>query len=133
MFHPFIYILLTLLSPLNSVLSSLEPSTLPQHKTMELAPPRPHRQYPPNYERATTGYSNTINTRVLTGYPKWGFVIYRGTYKDDILWDKCITLVKINAHQWLLDKDQVNILEPDLEWTIIEDRDTLDGAPKEVV
>ena len=91
--------------------------------------------------------SQTINCRVLTGYPKWGFVIYRGTYADDSLWLKALALLKSNAYELLRSFDidvKLNhpdnstpgceeLLGPDLQWTVIEDRATLDGATKDAV
>ena len=52
-----------------------------------------HPSYPPRYTSRTGLMSHTINCRVLNGYPKWGFVIYRGTYTDDALWVKALTLL----------------------------------------
>ncbi|KAF6834860.1 hypothetical protein CMUS01_06014 [Colletotrichum musicola] len=90
-------------------------------------------RYPPGYKPATTGYHKTINTRAVVGYPKWGFVIYRGTYNDDKLWPKCVALLKGSVNHWLRDRNQEDVLQLDLVWTIVEDRETLDGAPKEAV
>ncbi|WYZ43574.1 hypothetical protein EsH8_VII_000010 [Colletotrichum jinshuiense] len=95
--------------------------------------PGSHPQYPLGYKPATTGFHETINTRVTVDYPKWGFVVYRGTYSDDTLWEKCVALLKSNVNYWLRVHNQEDILGPDLVWTIIEDRETLDGAPKEEV
>lgn len=98
-----------------------------------VVPAGAYPRYPPGYEPVSTGYENTINTRALVGFPKWGFVIYRGTYEDDAVWKTCIELIKINVESALRDANQAEILVPDLEWTVIEDHDTLDEASKDTV
>ncbi|KLU87062.1 hypothetical protein MAPG_06067 [Magnaporthiopsis poae ATCC 64411] len=75
----------------------------------------------------------TVNQRIRYGYHKWGFVIYRCTYDDDALWEAFVTMLKASAAAYLQARKQENILGPDLQWTIIEDRATLDGASKETV
>ncbi|KAL8380866.1 hypothetical protein RB595_005248 [Gaeumannomyces hyphopodioides] len=81
----------------------------------------------------TTGYRQTINNRNHTGYHKWGFVIFRCTYDKNALWDAFITVVKSCAAFWLRREGQEDILGPGLEWTVVEDREALDGASKDAV
>lgn len=75
----------------------------------------------------------TINQRIHYGYHKWGFVICRCTYDNDALWEAFVTMLKTSAAAYLRKWEQEDLLGPDLQWTIIEDRATLDGASKETV
>ncbi|KAM0326097.1 hypothetical protein ACHAQA_006690 [Verticillium albo-atrum] len=89
--------------------------------------------YPEGYQPATTGYPSIVNQRASTGFAKWGFVIYRGTYDNDTRWETFITLLKASLVEELQYVEQEDELGPDLEWTIIEDRTNLEGASKDNV
>jgi hypothetical protein len=56
---------------------------------------------------------------------KWGYVIYRCTYKDDGAWERFKTIVHEQAQE---DLDATPELANRLEWTFVEDREILDGA-----
>ncbi|KAH7358315.1 hypothetical protein B0T11DRAFT_102423 [Plectosphaerella cucumerina] len=91
--------------------------------------------YPEGYKLASTGYEYDalINLRVWTGFPKWGFVIFRGTYDNDAEWATFIALLKESVAESLQFAKQEENLRPDFEWTIIEDRASLDNVSTDVV
>ncbi|KAF6844795.1 hypothetical protein CMUS01_00729 [Colletotrichum musicola] len=64
-----------------------------------------------------------------TGYHKWGYVIYRCAYGDD-LWNRYLAQLKKNIHNDLVRAGRAEILEKYLQWDVIEDRDSLDNASK---
>ncbi|EJT75611.1 hypothetical protein GGTG_05544 [Gaeumannomyces tritici R3-111a-1] len=49
---------------------------------------------PPDYTPSEDQFAQTIDTRHWIRYRKWNFVIFRGTYNDNALWAKFITLLK---------------------------------------
>ena len=68
------------------------------------------------------------------GYKRWGFVIYHCVYDDDESWDTFLKTFKALASDSLhQDGDEGLQLLEQLEWTIIEDRERLDGASKAMV
>ncbi|EJT81303.1 hypothetical protein GGTG_01286 [Gaeumannomyces tritici R3-111a-1] len=62
-----------------------------------------------------------------------GFVIFRCTYDNDALWDAFIAVVKASAAFCLRMRKQQDILGPDLECTVVEDREAFNGASKNAV
>jgi hypothetical protein len=69
----------------------------------------------------------------LSSFLKFGFVIYRCTYRDDAAWTQLLSLIKREA------QEDIKRLGPGrdwlgahLEWTVVEDP-TLDGATQEEV
>ncbi|EAS35440.3 uncharacterized protein CIMG_00794 [Coccidioides immitis RS] len=60
-------------------------------------------------------------------HTKWGFVIYRCTYEDDAAWETLLSILKERTHGHLKREDSLD-LEDKLEWTVIEDKEKLDGA-----
>ncbi|KAH7308431.1 hypothetical protein B0I35DRAFT_515566 [Stachybotrys elegans] len=89
--------------------------------------------YPEGYQFATGSLGSLIDSRVANGFVNWGFVIFRGVYGNDAEWDKFMSLYKASVADELYDFGKQEELGPDLEWTIIEDRDALEGATKEAV
>ncbi|KAM0272159.1 hypothetical protein ACHAQH_008836 [Verticillium albo-atrum] len=83
--------------------------------------------------RVQRSYTKTIKGREDSGYAKWGFVIYRGTHNNDTQWENFMTLLKELFAYELRHVGQYEELWHDLLWTVIEDRDSLDGAPKDVI
>jgi hypothetical protein len=92
-------------------------------------------RYPEGYKVVSTGsdYDGLINFRVWSSIPKWGFVIFRGTYDNDAEWNTFIALLEQSVVRGLQFAKLEDKLRPDLEWTIIEDRASLEGASKDTV
>ncbi|KZL85941.1 hypothetical protein CI238_06164 [Colletotrichum incanum] len=67
---------------------------------------------------------------IRTGYHRWGFVVSRGAYGDDELWNRYLAQLKKNVHDELVHARRAELLEQYLDWVIIEDRDSLDNASK---
>lgn len=84
-------------------------------------------------EATSESYGHTIRVMKLSSFLKFGFVIYRCTYSDDVAWAQLLSLIKRqsqeNIKQLGLGR---NWLGAHLEWTIIEDP-TLDGVTREEV
>lgn len=74
----------------------------------------------------------TIQGMRQTGFHEWGFVIYRCAYGDDDLWDRYIAALKADVYEGL-DHNGRGSLEPFVRWTVVQDREALDGAPKALV
>ncbi|KAF0315194.1 hypothetical protein GQ607_017577 [Colletotrichum asianum] len=65
-----------------------------------------------------------------TRFHRWGFVIYRTTYEDDAAWERYLEVVKFAA-QWSPDYLGGDVLlEQYMDWPVISDKATLDGASK---
>ncbi|KAI8631761.1 hypothetical protein F5Y19DRAFT_472644 [Xylariaceae sp. FL1651] len=65
-----------------------------------------------------------------TGFETWGFLIYRCTYGDDAAWDCYMQLFKEQVHDDLVCFGRELLMEQYPQWTVIEDKETLDGASK---
>ncbi|TLD28484.1 hypothetical protein PspLS_03407 [Pyricularia sp. CBS 133598] len=61
-----------------------------------------------------------------------GFAIYR-SYDDDALWDAFVELLRSSLDQSVASCEQTEIMCPNLEWTVIEDRESLNGVSKDEV
>ncbi|KAB5580240.1 hypothetical protein GE09DRAFT_1081429 [Coniochaeta sp. 2T2.1] len=59
----------------------------------------------------------------------WGFVIYRCTYSSQEKWDKFLALAKQEAYD-CLEQEGTGVLSlyDKMDWTVIENAETLDGA-----
>jgi hypothetical protein len=69
----------------------------------------------------------------LSSFLKFGFVIYRCTYRDDVAWTQLLSLIKREAQEDIKELGPGrDWLGAHLEWTVIEDP-TLDGATQEEV
>ncbi|KAK3298782.1 uncharacterized protein B0H64DRAFT_317581 [Chaetomium fimeti] len=73
-----------------------------------------------------------------TDFHEWGFVIYRGVYGDDDAWNSFLQCLRDNVHLNLRrggapGPERGALLERYAQWTVIEDRATLDGASRDVV
>ncbi|KAF6827283.1 hypothetical protein CPLU01_09160 [Colletotrichum plurivorum] len=75
-------------------------------------------------------YRHTCLGMISSGIHKWGFVIYRCTYDDDELWDRYLAQLKSLCHDNLVEDRRAELLEPYLDWVVIEDRATLDNASR---
>ncbi|KAF6817198.1 hypothetical protein CPLU01_13645 [Colletotrichum plurivorum] len=75
-------------------------------------------------------FGRTCLSMLSTGIHKWGFVIYRCTYDDDGLWDRYLAQLKSLCHDDLVEEGRAELLEPYLDWIVIEDRATLDNASR---
>jgi hypothetical protein len=63
-------------------------------------------------------------------HDKWGFVIYRCTYRDDQAWNRFKQIVHTRTQDDMADSDAPEAADS-LEWTFVDDRVTLDGASKD--
>lgn len=61
-------------------------------------------------------------------YDKWGYVVYRCTYKDDAAWGHFKQTIYQQTRQDLRESDTPELAEH-VEWTFVEDREALDGVP----
>ncbi|KAI1376398.1 hypothetical protein F4677DRAFT_90826 [Hypoxylon crocopeplum] len=82
-------------------------------------------------------WSSTVGTtaRVMrdTGFEVWGFLIYRCTYSDDDAWNRYVTCLKEDVHEDLDYLGRDYLMEQYAQWTVIEDKEALDGASKQQV
>ncbi|KAK9423237.1 hypothetical protein SUNI508_14049 [Seiridium unicorne] len=69
----------------------------------------------------------------LSGFFHWGFVVYRCDYTDDELWARFIARLRHEVDAYMGRNHEDRTTGPYLEWTIIEDRESLDRATKEQV
>lgn len=67
---------------------------------------------------------------VHTGYPRWGFVVYRCAYGDDDLWERYLAQLKESVREELSRHPRGKLLEKYLDWVVVENPQKLDGAPK---
>ncbi|KAI6839556.1 hypothetical protein KC332_g6544 [Hortaea werneckii] len=63
------------------------------------------------------------------GHDKWGFVIYRCTYRDNQAWDLFKDIVRRRTLEDMADSDAPEAADR-LEWTFVDDEASLDGASK---
>ncbi|KAG8666334.1 hypothetical protein FPOAC2_11442 [Fusarium poae] len=70
-----------------------------------------------------------------TDFKRWGFVIFRTVYTEESqpLWESYIEFLKVSVEEYLESKELSTLLNPLLEWVIIEDQQTLNNAPKQHV
>ncbi|KAG8169242.1 hypothetical protein KVR01_001991 [Diaporthe batatas] len=69
--------------------------------------------------------------QTMTGFFKWGFIIYRCDYSDDALFDRFVAYLRDQAEDYhrLSHQDRTTGLY--LQWTVVQDRKALDGATKD--
>jgi len=77
-------------------------------------------------------FSNTIGSMLVSGYHKWGYVIYRCTYGDDKAWNDFMTMMKYSANQSLEWCGRAVRLGPYLRFTVLEDP-SFDNATKDAI
>ncbi|KAF5497584.1 hypothetical protein CGCS363_v008591 [Colletotrichum siamense] len=65
-----------------------------------------------------------------SGFHRWGFVIYRTTYDDDKAWDRYLEVLQLTRLRTLLHAGADLLLEQYMDWPVISDRATLEGASK---
>ncbi|KAI1350843.1 hypothetical protein F5Y01DRAFT_137019 [Xylaria sp. FL0043] len=75
----------------------------------------------------------TVSHMRDTGFEAWGFLVYRCTYGDDAAWDRYMQALKDEVHNNLVWCGREWLMEQYAQWTVIEDKETLDGAPKKEV
>ncbi|KAI0481578.1 hypothetical protein F4859DRAFT_475232 [Xylaria cf. heliscus] len=68
-----------------------------------------------------------------TGFETLGFLIYRCTYGDDAVWDLYMKIFKEAVHDDLVRCGRELLMEQYAQWTVIEDKETLDGVSKQHV
>jgi hypothetical protein len=71
----------------------------------------------------------TLETLEQSKHDKWGYVIYRCTYRNDRDWNRFKQLVHKRSRENIEESDTPQIAQS-LEWTFVEDRDALDGASR---
>lgn len=69
----------------------------------------------------------------VTSFFHWGFVIYRCDYSDDALFERFIDYLREHAERYHRRRQQERTTGLYLRWTIVQDREALDGATKEQV
>lgn len=69
----------------------------------------------------------------LSGFFHWGFVVYRCDYADDELWARFTARLRHEVGTYMGRNHEDRTTGPYLEWTIVEDRQGLDGATKEQI
>lgn len=84
----------------------------------------------PNDGMGANGLPSIIRSIQKTRFRKWGFRIYRCTYDDDAAWDRYVGNLENELKGGLEATGSDYMLAPYHEWTIVEDREALDGAPK---
>lgn len=88
----------------------------------------------PNDGLGAYGLPSTIRSMQKTGFHKWGFRIYRCTYDDDDddddAWDSYVDNLRKELGEGVEATGSDYMLVPYHEWTIVEDREALDGASK---
>lgn len=67
----------------------------------------------------------------ITNFLHWGFVIYRCDYSDDDLFVRFIAYLREQAERYHQRAKQDRTTGLYLRWTIVEDRERLDGATKD--
>ncbi|KAF4962297.1 hypothetical protein FSARC_9615 [Fusarium sarcochroum] len=77
--------------------------------------------------------SSMIRDMQETGFKRWGFVIFRSAYTDESQWKSYIEFFKAAVEDDLKFYEISTLLMPHLEWTIIEDHETLNNASKQEV
>ena len=80
-------------------------------------------------------YPGLIRDMQETDFKRWGFVIFRTVYTEESQsqWESYIKFLKASVEDRLESLELSTLLKPHLEWTIIEDRDTLHNASKQHV
>ncbi|KXJ87458.1 hypothetical protein Micbo1qcDRAFT_215831 [Microdochium bolleyi] len=94
------------------------------------------RGYPEGFKPSTAPfpYASIINLHASTRVPDWGFVLFRGAYdNNDVEWDTFVHLLKAIVADELRSETLDETLGPTLQWTIIEDRASLEGASNDDV
>ncbi|KAI7203894.1 hypothetical protein KC316_g962 [Hortaea werneckii] len=75
-------------------------------------------------------YGNILDGLSSSKEEKWGFVIYRCTYRDNQDWERFKAIVHRRTQEDMADSDVPEIANS-LEWTFVDDRDSLEGASKD--
>lgn len=76
------------------------------------------------------GLPSIIRSIQKTGLRSWGFRIYRCTYDNDAAWARYVGILENELAEGLDATGSDYMLTPYHEWTIVEDREALDGASK---
>ncbi|KAI7466088.1 hypothetical protein KC357_g7469 [Hortaea werneckii] len=79
-----------------------------------------------------TPYRNLVDRLSKLKQDKWGFLIYRCTYRDNRDWELFKAIVHRRTQKDMAYSD-VPELADSLEWTFIEDRNSLEDASKDHV
>ncbi|KAB5563159.1 hypothetical protein GE09DRAFT_1219732 [Coniochaeta sp. 2T2.1] len=96
----------------------------------------PEAPWPPPlvpWETDCMSLTNITRGMLATGHPKWGFLIYRCTYDGQADWDAFMDAHKIEAGTTLEAVGRILRLPPYLQWTVADDKASLDGASKGAV
>ncbi|KAK3372635.1 hypothetical protein B0H63DRAFT_453945 [Podospora didyma] len=79
------------------------------------------------WDRGPDDAVDIANSLEIYNLKQWGFVIFRCTYKLQEKWDRFIALARKHARKFLEDRERDD-LHGSLVWTVIHDRETLEGA-----
>lgn len=82
----------------------------------------------PNDGLGGYGLPSIIRSMQKTGFRKWGFRIYRCTYDDANAWNRYMDNPENELGKGLEATGSDYMLTPYHEWTIVEDREALNGA-----
>ncbi|KAG5757128.1 hypothetical protein H9Q70_000269 [Fusarium xylarioides] len=77
-------------------------------------------------------FSSLIRDMQETEFKRWGFVIYRSVYTEEsqAQWESYIEFFKATVEDKLKHLELWTLLEPHLEWIIMEDCEALNNATK---
>nr|OQO16039.1 hypothetical protein B0A51_17514 [Rachicladosporium sp. CCFEE 5018] len=73
-------------------------------------------------------YRNIHDGLVEDKHDKWGWVIYRCSYADDLAWERFKQSITQQTRRQILKSDAPEALDS-LEWTFVSDRPTLEDIP----
>ncbi|KAB5580300.1 hypothetical protein GE09DRAFT_432246 [Coniochaeta sp. 2T2.1] len=76
---------------------------------------------------------NIVRAMIDTGFHEWGFVVYRCVYGDDEAWRQYMEYFEEDVIEGLKDTGGDILLPQYAKWTVMEDRETLDGASIDAV
>ncbi|KAK2026960.1 hypothetical protein LX32DRAFT_641389 [Colletotrichum zoysiae] len=75
-------------------------------------------------------YGGTAFAMKWSRFHRWGFVIYRTTYDDDTAWERYLEVLRLARLRSLVWAGDDLLLEQYMDWPVISDKATLDGASK---
>jgi len=73
-----------------------------------------------------------LKNMYLSGYHTWGFVVYRCTYSNDLLWAAFVDTLQ-SVTESMLERSELLGHRAHLKWTFIEDRETFEDASVDTV
>lgn len=86
-----------------------------------------------NHELPRESLGHMIQVMQITGFHRWGFLVYRCTYSDDDAWQRYMQHFHECVRAGLEYYGRDVLLFKYLELIVVDERDTLDGATKSQV